>query len=196
MTLGELSAWIVVNPFELTESDQMIVEVETADHIIRKCITKSTINFGMRQVITLNMGIDSSCEIIQKGTLTYAINGSIWGDVPDNVSIMHSGSSSITSYEAITFTLRSWGSYTVTGITMNVIPSNKDSNARYSIESNKTTLYSGNVNSSTWEQFNVSTEGTLSLLPEGKTVTADTLSVTFRSNYQKWTVKSLTITYE
>ncbi|MBR5454941.1 MAG: hypothetical protein IKV60_04020, partial [Rikenellaceae bacterium] len=66
MTLGGLSAWLVVTPFELTPTDQMIIEVETADYIISKCITERTINFGMRQVITLNLGIDENCDVTIK----------------------------------------------------------------------------------------------------------------------------------
>lgn len=63
MTLTDMSVWFVVNPFSLTAADELVVAITTKDHIITKTITSKAIEFAAKNVITLNLTIDSSCTV-------------------------------------------------------------------------------------------------------------------------------------
>ena len=196
MTLGNLSAWIVVNPFELTESDQMVVEVETADHIIRKYISGRNINFGIRQVITLNLSVDSSCEITPKvktpRTVTYTLaDKSISGELPANAQFQYQGNEdgTVSTSKGATFILTGWSNYTITGISTNIISPSTSSRLYYSIEIDNTTHKSGNISSATFSPPLIFDTP----LPANTDSFQVTLNV-FGNG--KWNVKSCTITYE
>ncbi len=62
-TLADLSAWLVVNPFSLDSSDELELVITTDKNIITKTITGKTINFAIKNVITLNLAIDNTCTV-------------------------------------------------------------------------------------------------------------------------------------
>ena len=195
MTLGNLSAWIVVNPFELTATDQMIVEIETADYIICKYISGRNINFGMRQVVTLNMGVDKNCEITRKvrtpRTVTYTIGQSTSGDLPANATFQYQGDSygAVSTSKGATFSLNGWSNYTITGISINVSTA-KSSNILISqiiVNGEPKTIYISKCSS---------TPSLKSLLEEPLPADTDSFQVALSAYSGSWTVESCTITYE
>ena len=62
-TLADLSAWLVVNPFSLESSDELELVITTNKNTITKTITGKTINFAIKNVITLNLAIDNTCTV-------------------------------------------------------------------------------------------------------------------------------------
>ncbi|MBR2452417.1 MAG: hypothetical protein IKB37_04485 [Rikenellaceae bacterium] len=62
-TLADLSAWLVVNPFSLESGDELELVITTNKNIITKTITGKTINFAIKNVITLNLAIDNTCTV-------------------------------------------------------------------------------------------------------------------------------------
>gem|GEM_PF-3432096 len=62
-TLADLSAWLVVNPFSLASGDELELVITTDKNIITKTITGKTINFAIKNVITLNLAIDNTCTV-------------------------------------------------------------------------------------------------------------------------------------
>lgn len=69
VTLGNLNAWAVVNPFTLTQSDNLIFEITTATHIIAKQVPLTDgFVMGAGVVKTFGMTIDDSCTITTRGS--------------------------------------------------------------------------------------------------------------------------------
>jgi hypothetical protein len=54
---------MVVNPFELTADEELTFTIYTDENTITKTITGKNINFAMKNVITLNLAIDNTCDI-------------------------------------------------------------------------------------------------------------------------------------
>ena len=61
--LSDLSAWFVVNPFELTSADKLVVVINTQSHEITKEVTGKAKSFEAANVYTLNLTIDENCTI-------------------------------------------------------------------------------------------------------------------------------------
>lgn len=62
-TLTDLSAWLVVNPFKLESGDELEFSITTNKNIITKTITGKTIDFAIKNVLTLNLAIDNTCTV-------------------------------------------------------------------------------------------------------------------------------------
>ena len=62
-TLADLSAWLVVNPFSLASGDELELVITTNKNTITKTITGKTIDFAIKNVITLNLAIDNNCTV-------------------------------------------------------------------------------------------------------------------------------------
>jgi hypothetical protein len=194
MTLGELSAWLVVAPFELTPSDQMVVEVETADYIISKCITGRTINFGMRQVITLNLSIDENCDIISKEStpqsVTYNIlDQSTSADAPFDFQYEGDVAGKVSQYDAAILTICGCEKYSITDIVLNVKAGKSSSKAQYSIEFNDK-KYSNIIS-----KYSTTAYTPLALLDAPIPLGTDSITITFYSQSGAWYLESLTLTY-
>ena len=194
MTLGELSAWLIVNPFELAPTDQMVIEVETADYIISKCITERTINFGMRQVITLNLSIDEDCEIVSKEnsprSVTYNISSqSTSPSAPFEIQYKGSATGEISRNNSITLEISGCANYTITNIVLNAKAGSSSSKARYSISYNGVT---SNINVSS---FATAAYAPLEMLKEPIPAGTDAIKITFMSTSGSWSLESFTLTY-
>ncbi len=62
-TLTDLSAWLVVNPFKLESGDELEFTISTNKNTITKTITGKTIDFAIKNVLTLNLAIDNTCTV-------------------------------------------------------------------------------------------------------------------------------------
>ncbi|WP_295935579.1 fimbrillin family protein [uncultured Alistipes sp.] len=62
-TVGNLSAWLVTLPFDITTEDKLVVEIMTEKHSISKEITAAAIDFTAGRVKTLNMNVNKDCTI-------------------------------------------------------------------------------------------------------------------------------------
>ncbi|MBO5759672.1 MAG: hypothetical protein J6R31_06515, partial [Rikenellaceae bacterium] len=172
----------------------MVVEVETADYIISKCITGRTINFGMRQVVTLNLSIDENCDIISKEntprSVTYNIlDQSTSANVPFEIKYEGDLTGKISQYKAIILTICGCEKYTITDLVLNVKAGKSSSKAQYSIEFNDE-KYSNIVSKYSTEAYTP-----LALLDAPIPLGIDSITITFYSLSGTWYADSFTITY-
>lgn len=63
MTLENLNAWFVTNPFTVTTDDELIVTITTDQHIIEKTVSNKALDFKANNITGLNLTIDASCRI-------------------------------------------------------------------------------------------------------------------------------------
>jgi hypothetical protein len=178
----------------------MVVEVETADHIIRKYISGRNINFGIRQVITLNLSVDSSCEITPKvktpRTVTYTLaDKSISGELPNNSDLFsYTGNADGTITKSKGYTLillEGWNDCTITGITVNIKANNTATQLTYSIIKDKMSQNSGTIKKVG------TTVVPISLLNSPLIKNTSSLELSFNNFFAgTWYIESFTITYE
>lgn len=63
MTLENLNAWFVTNPFTITTDDELIVTITTDQHIIEKTVANKALDFKANNITGLNLTVDASCRI-------------------------------------------------------------------------------------------------------------------------------------
>jgi hypothetical protein len=172
----------------------MVVEVETADYTISKCITGHTINFGMRQVITLNLSIDENCDIISKEntpkSVTYNIlDQSTSADAPFDFQYEGDVTGKVSQYDAAILTICGCEKYSITDIVLNVKAGKSSAKAQYSIEFNDK-KYSNIVS-----KYSTTAYTPLALLDAPIPLGTDSITITFYSQSGAWYLESLTLTY-
>ena len=207
MTLGGLSAWLVVNPFELGVDEVLVVEIVTDGYTISKRVSGIEMFFPEREVVTLNLGVDNSCRVTPNApverSVTYTVTGktsvSSSGDVPEaSVSEYKQQSYSqgyITTSYSVTLSLEGYDNCCITGISVNLKAKNSDKEAMYAIVIGGDTYY-GVLNNSTWSNYSI-TDFNLAVLSFIPTIIGEneTFNITLMGNTGNFYVKSFTIDY-